>query len=413
MQKIALTVTSIDGVGGELLPVTTLLQSEFKFIKASDNVTEVSFSGFSNNGNGNYLFWDFDIDAFDPVTNPSFAREQVRIKINNVFQDGFGIFPIYADDDEPAAASYSVGRVDRQGDTIFYWLTYVPDNTHTPPFNPYDPDSAAEPDNVLVCNKYVKDNFGGLGAANYWYGENLYDVVPKVDGAAPEYIAGTPSDPKSFVWKEWVEDNFSADSNSFSLQGNELLVDKNITTVVVGKKYNNLNTAIAYAQSQSPGITNRWKIYIMPYMIGGSTGYTDNITIFPYIDLIGIGQVKLSCSVTQSGTWTGVPKSFWHNIDFERINTNQTLQGISFTNCNLYMWNLSSTHTLTLTTSQLKDTGLYVVQTGGTGIIATGTGNRVIGCYGNYNVAWDTSDKIYGYTYINDLTEVYFNGTSY
>lgn len=413
MQKIALTVTDLDG-DGDLIPVTTLAQADFKFIKASDNVTEISFSGFTNQGNGNYLFWGFDVDEFDPETNATFAREQIRIKINDTFQDGYGTFPIYHDEDEPAAASYSVGRVDRQGDTIFYWLTYVPDAGHSPPFNPYDPDSAAVPDDVLICNKYVKDNFGGLGASNYWYGgPNLYDVIPVVDGAAPEYIAGTPADARSFVWKEWVEDNFGTASSGWNLEANELLVDKSIASNVVGKKYNNLATAIAYATTQTPGITNRWKIYIMPYMIGATQGYTDNITITPYIDLIGIGQVKLSCGIIQSGTWTGVPKSFWKNIDFERINTNQTLQGISFDNCNLYNWNLSSTHTLTLTTCQLKNTGLYVVQTAGTGVIASGTGNRVIGCYGNYNVAWDTSDKIYGFSYINDLTEIYFNGTSY
>lgn len=413
MVKIAITVTDLDG-DSNLVPVTTLSSTDFKFIKAVDNVTEVTFSGFANNGNGNYLFWGFDVDPYLPPDETSQPQGiQVRVKINDVFQDGYGTFSVYADNDEPPSFSYSLSRVDREGDTVFYWLTYVPDAGHTPAFNPYDPDTAAEPDNVLVCNKYVKDNFAGLGANNYWFnGPNLYDVAPMIDGAAAEYLAGNPADEKSFVWKKWVEDNFGDAGAAWSVEGRALLVDKNITTNVVGKKYNNLATACAYAASQSPTTINRWKIYIIPYMVGGSSGYTDNITIVPGIDLIGVGQVKLSCSVTLSGTFTGQPKSFWKNIDFERINVNQTFEGISFDCCNLYMWNLSSTHTLTLTTCQLKNTGLFRFNTGGTGVLASGAGNRVIGCYGNQDISWDPTDKIYGYSHIDDATEYWFNGTS-
>jgi len=417
MQKLALTVTDIDVSGGELIPVTTLVQADFKFIKASDNVTEVDFTGFTNNGNGNYLFWGFDVPVYsvDLGTTGSPRGEQVRLKINDVFQDGYGTFNVYHDDDESPSFSFTYNRVDRDGDTVFYWITYVPDALHSPPFDPYDPSTAAFPDDVLVCNKYIVDNFGGLDSPNVWTGAaNTNYVTPTMADDSPEYLAGAPDFPSSLVWKSWIEDNFGSASAGWSIEGNALLVDKNLVSNVVGKKYNNLNTAIAYAQSQSPGILNRWKIYIMPYMIGNTQSYTDNLTVYPYIDLIGIGQVKLSCSITQSGSWSGVPKSFWKNIDFERVNTNQTLQSISFDNCNLYIWNVSSTHTLTITTSQLKNTGLYVIEETGTGIIASGTGNRVINCYGNYDISWDAStDKIYSYAHVDDVTEIYFNGTSY
>lgn len=409
MQKIALTVTDIDGVGGELIPVTTLIQSDFKFIKASDNVTEVAFTGFSNQGNGNYLFWGFDVDVFDPVTNSTFAREQVRIKINNVFQDGYGTFPIYHDDDEPAAASYSVGRVDRQGDTIFYWLTYVPDEDHDPTFDPYDPDTAADPDNVLVCNKYVKDNFGQLDGSNTgdkrWTGANEHFYTPIMATDSVEFIGGTPTYDNSFVWKKWVQDNFAAVSgNSFPINTNRLIVDSKQPSNFTGKIYTTISSALSYASSQTPAVNSRWEIFVMPHH---STGYSENITLPRWCSLIGLGRVRIlgSFDIASAGSWTGYDGKI-QNLEFKQSNVSYNIRQVFAQDCLFHANGASGEVNLLINGSQMVDCGFFVQNDVNIEITNSVKVNRIQGCYGNTNLSWLGTDKVYSYNYVaSDIWE--------
>ncbi len=171
MQKISITVTSLDG-DNNFVPHLGLEQSEFTFVLSSDGVTEVDFTGFEEVGSGNYNFWGFDVptaDPADPEYDPAFpfGRKQVKVKINGVLQPAYGNITVYADDDEPASTTYSIGRVDRFGDTMFNWLTYDPSGWVG---ESYDPDLAPDPDNVVPYRKWIKDNFVGMdgtGAQNF------------------------------------------------------------------------------------------------------------------------------------------------------------------------------------------------------------------------------------------------------
>jgi len=399
MQKLSLTVTDIDVVGGELIPIATLIQSNFKFIKASDNVTEVAFTGFSNIGNGNYLFWGFDVDV-STIDNPSFAREQVRLKINDVFQDGYGTFSVYHDDDEPASASYSVGRVDRQGDTIFYWLTYVPDDGHSPPFNPYDPDSAAEPDNVLVPRKWIEDNFGKLSGSNTgdkrWTGANENYFTPIMATDSTEYTVGIPTYDNSLVWKKWVTDNFAAVSgNSFPINTNRLIVDSKQPSNFTGKIYTTITAALSYASSQTPSASSRWEIFVMPHH---STGYAENITLPRWCSIIGLGRVRIlgSFDIASGGSWTGYDGKI-QNLEFKQSNDSYTLKQIFAQDCFFHANGASGEVNLLFNGAQLINCGFFVQNDVNIEVTNPVKINRVQNCYGNTLISWLSTDKIYSY----------------
>lgn len=407
MIKIALTVTDTD-LDNNLEPITSLVQSDFKFIDSTDNVTEITFSGFSNNSNGNYLFWGFDIDTYDPVTNPTYARKEVRVKIQNVFQDGYGTFPLYADGDEPPSASYSVGRVDREGDTVFYWLTYLPDAGHTPPFDPYDPDSAADPDNVLVPNKYIYDNYGKLDASNTgaraWSGANEFDYTPIISESSSEYIVGSPTYENSFVWKKWVEDNFGGvGNNSWPINVNRLVVDSKQTTNVVGKVYNTISAAISYAFGQTPSASSKWEIFIMPHH---STGYTENLTISRFIDLIGIGNVVITGSFNSNGsqTFTGYDSSL-KNLWVKGQNANIQLKNFKINDCIFWANGASGEVAFTIDGCQIINSGFYEQNDVDESTANTSKINRIINCFGNIPFTWQSGDKVYSYTTETDTIE--------
>lgn len=157
--KIPIQISQV--VGGNLQPVSTLSSSDFDIVLASDGVTPVPYSDFSNLGNGNYTFGTFTIPA-----STTAQGAQVQVKINGVLKSALGTFTVYPDNGEPWTSQKTVDlaaqRVDRAGDTIFNWLTYIPDGS----FNPMMPLTAAVASGVLVCYKYVNDNFATTGSVS-------------------------------------------------------------------------------------------------------------------------------------------------------------------------------------------------------------------------------------------------------
>ncbi|MBE2228248.1 MAG: hypothetical protein IAE93_12920 [Ignavibacteria bacterium] len=404
MQKLSLTVTDIDAVGGELIPITDLIQTDFKFVKASDNVTEVTFSGFANNGNGNYMFWGFDVEVYNPPTETSQPQGiQVRIKINDVFQDGYGIFNVYADNDEPPSYSYSYGRVDRQGDTLFYWLTYVPDEEHEPPFDPYDPDSASDPDNVLVPRKWIEDNFGKLSGSNTgdkkWTGANEHSFTPIMATDATEYIVGVPSYDNSLVWKKWVYDNFAAISgNSVPINTNRLIVDSKQASNFTGKIYTTISSAISYAISQTPSASSRWEIFVMPHH---STGYSEDILLPRWCSVIGLGRVRIlgSFDIVSPGSWTGYDAKIM-NLEFQQSNESYTLRNLNVADCLFHANGASGEVNLLLNGCQFTNCGFICQNDVNIEITNPVKINRVVNCIGNIDLTWLGTDKVYSYNYI-------------
>lgn len=74
-----------------------------------------------------------------------------------------------------------------------------------------------------------------------------------------------------------------------------IIVDSNISSDIAGIKYAKIQDAINYAQTQAPGSTNKFTILISPSK--NISGYSENITLQPYVDLFGLGLVKISGSI--------------------------------------------------------------------------------------------------------------------
>jgi hypothetical protein len=150
----------------------------------------------------------------------------------------------------------------------------------------------------------------------------------------------------------------------------------------------------------SPGATNRWTIFVIP---SENPYYTDNFTWYDYIDLIGLGMVDVNNTThtppysifTRSGAMTDKNVKA-ENINFHSLDANVDLQKMILTNCNIRVELDNYAPELNIHDSQCKNTGFY--QIGGATIIVTGA-NRIIGCYGNYNILWTSSDDVMNYNY--------------
>lgn len=405
MQKIAITVTTLDE-DNNFVPLTGLEQSEFTFVLSSDSVTEVDFTGFEEVGGGNYNFWGFDVptaDPADPEYDPAFpfGRKEVKVKINGVLQPAYGNLTVYPDNDEPCSTSYSIGRVDRFGDTMFSWLTYDPENWVG---GSYDPDLAPDPDNVIVYKKWIEDNFGKLSGSNTgdkkWIGANEHSFTPIMATDSTEYIVGQPSYDNSLVWKKWVQDNFSTVSgNSFPINTNRLIVDSKAPANYSGKIYQTIQGAIAYASSQTPSATSKWQIFIMPHH---STGYAEDITLIRFVELFGMGKVTITGSLSTthgvSQTWTGYDAKL-ENVIFNTVNKNISLKNLKGYDCIFKINGSSGEVNLVIDGAQLKDCGIFLQNDVNDELYNNVKVNRIQNCFGNTDLEWLSTDKVYSYNF--------------
>lgn len=406
MQKIGLTVTTLDG-DENYTPQTGLEQSDFSFVLASDSVTAVGFSGFEEIGGGNYNFWNFDIptaDPADPEYDPAFpfGRKQVKVKINGVIQPAYGNITVYADNDEPASTSYSIGRVDRFGDTMFNWLTYDPSGWVG---SSYDPENAPDSTNVVPYKAWIENKFGKLDGSNTadkrWTGANEYQYTPIMALDSTEYIVGIPAYDNSLVWKKWVQDNFSTLSgNTFPINGNRIIVDSKASSNVTGKIYQTIQGAISYASTQTPSATSKWEIFIMPHH---STGYAEDITLIRFVELFGLGKVlitgKLATTHGVSQTWTGYDARL-ENIFFNTVNKDINLKNLKSFDCIFKTNGSGGEVNLIIDGAQMQNSGIYLQNDVNVEIYNSVKVNRIQNCFGNANLVWLSTDKVYSFNYL-------------
>jgi hypothetical protein len=345
MNKIGLTVADV--VSGNFVPHTGLEISNFEFVLASDDVTTVTFTGFAEIGNGNYVFYGFDVPTVNGTTHLAPYLE-VKVKIGGTIQNGYGIITIYHDNDEPVSQSYTDMRADRNGDTMFGWLT--------------------------------QDNVNWRGAT----------------------ALTSPAD-YNLVHKKWVADNYAtiaAINSTFPLDSNRIVVDSKATVNITGKVYQTISGAIDYAHTYgSPSITNRWQIIVLPSHTGQ---YIENFYWYDFIDIIGLGWVKVTNTAgyslfIRSGSFTDY-NCRAVNLQFEQTDENLEFKLMLMHNCSAVMIEDSYSPVLSLNQSQYVNCNFSGI--GGYSVI-TGKGNHVFNCTGGYNVAWDGSDKTYNWAYIS------------
>jgi|GEM_PF-4044186 len=447
MQKLAITVTDV--VDNQIVPITNLEQGSFKFVKSSDNSTEIVFIGFYNNGNGNYLFWGFDVPAYE--TQPNFPETyQVRLKINNVFQDGYGVFNVYRDEREPNGQGVLWGRLDRgiSGqdpnagcDSIFGLINYDAAVTlaNLTPF-----------DGSLVHKKWVTDNYqplvsGGfvtLASAQFisgkktFSGGNVFDLGASTDKfrlqmnsnppnggvigldakyqssskmlfdfyssdikatnlfiptTASKYISGTPAN-NDFVWKKWVVNNF-APLTQTTWSSKTVYIDSNATENISGKIYTTVSAAITeLLELEPPTSSTRWTIIVKQPKEGY---YDESVSLPEYFNLIGEGQVKITGQFSRAGSLFSAITSKVQGITFESDGSHD-VGGVEAVDC---VFN-SVSDNVVITKSILRNSGLYAG-----GFITSADNNKIINGFGNKDITWQTHDKVY--TYVFDTTDNY------
>jgi len=419
MQKITITVSTIDG-DNNFVPYENLEQSDFKFIKASDNVTEVGFTGFSDNGNGNYTFWSFAVDTFESINSSSYPeRIDVRLKINNVFQDSYGIITVYRDDRQPVGKGYVDGRVDRGvggqnpndgADTIFGLVQY--DGTVTL-------GDVVPTDGSLIHKQYADGRYGRLGSSNVWTGATnqfeaglfhdtvyLEDVVTgqdfQMETLSNLYLGVEEPANNNLVWKKWIIDHYgtSGSPTGFPINANRLIVDSKASSNIAGKIYQTIQGAISYASSQVPSASSKWVIYILPHH---STGYNETVTLIRFCDLVGLGSVVLtgtftSTAVTGAQTWTNYDSRI-ENLVLSTIDKDIYLRQLRIKDCQFRANGAGGEVNLILDGSELLDCGIYLQNDVNIEVNNTTKINRVKGTYGNTNIIWLSTDKVYSYNF--------------
>src|SRR4030095_3212203 len=116
-----------------------------------------------------------------------------------------------------------------------------------------------------------------------------------------------PEDNQDAATKFYCDTNFLSLQNRLMIfSGSVLLVDYALSSNITGTRYNTIQGAIDYANSQTPTGTNRWTIFITPHKNNANyTGYDEALTLYKHIDLIGLGKVMCKITFSYSGTWTG------------------------------------------------------------------------------------------------------------
>lgn len=222
---------------------------------------------------------------------------------------------------------------------------------------------------------------------------------PAISPTSTWYISGTPGADQSLVWKKYVVDNFMPNDASFDsmvvIRTNRLYVDSKLAADLAGKQYNDIGSAITYAQTQTPGASSRWEIYILPNQ-GGV--YQESITLPDFIDLIGVGMVGIRGGFSRSGSVA--LSSRCENIYFEVYDLSHVVTRVKAYNC---IWqtlvDAGSGGQITITSCQLKDCGLFGNYDEAGDDIISAQNNLVINCFGNHPVAWYSNDKVLGYNY--------------
>ena len=194
-----------------------------------------------------------------------------------------------------------------------------------------------------------------------------------------------PEDAQDAATKNYCDTNFLTLQNRLMIfSGNVLLVDYALSSNVTGKRYNTIQGAIDYVNSQSPTGTNRWKIYITPHKNNANyTGYYEALTLYKHIDLIGLGKVMCKISFAYSGTWTGGQFAKIQNLIVKPAeDTSVILRGLECYDSVFSIKAENATPVLSLENSQFLRCGFFIQGRPDASLVSADN-NRFIQCFGN------------------------------
>lgn len=169
---------------------------------------------------------------------------------------------------------------------------------------------------------------------------------------------------------------------------NILMVDSQIAADIAGIKYNTIQEAINYAQSQTPSATSRWTVFIVPHK-NKTTGYNENITLQAYVDLSGLGLAKITGTISGGNANTTL-----YNL-FCMYDGNYSISSVKAFNSyfQAYQSTPNGGYTLTVTACTLISCGLLSYAGTGPAVISGGTNVFVGGCWSNCDLQLASTDK--------------------
>ena len=217
-----------------------------------------------------------------------------------------------------------------------------------------------------------------------------------------------PEDPQDAVTMNFSDNNYLRFASSlFMFSGNVLLVDYALSSNVTGKRYNTIQGAIDYANSQSPGGTNRWKIFITPHKNNSYyTGYYEPLTMYKNIDLIGLGKVMCKVTFAYSGSWYGGYYAKLQNLFVKPdIDGTITLRGVECYDSVFSIEADNATPSISLENSQFSQCGFFIKGRPDAAINSNGD-NKFFSCFTNVDTAGflGAGDKSCGFDFIDDDT---------
>jgi len=226
-------------------------------------------------------------------------------------------------------------------------------------------------------------------------GIDFVGTLPKgyqYSGEDPVYLP--PTNNFHLTPKQYVD---SVIGYGISAGQNLVIVDPQRAADITGYVYRNIRDAIDYAYTQSPGASNRWVVLVMPNK--NPDGYTTDLTLYDYIDLIGLDMIKLSCSVTRSGAMND-KNCRLENFMIELTDKSISVKKMRVVNCVFKVTEDNSVSNISVEGSQLKDCGLFVFGSGvAESIPHGGIYNRFYNCFGNYNISFNLNDQVIDYNY--------------
>jgi hypothetical protein len=353
-------------------PVTGLTASNIKFRKSpygtGDEITGVTVNEIGSQGN-------YKIAGFT-------MWQKAKLYINGILQDWWG--EQFTGD--PANNFVDFGSAQ----TVSGPKTFSGNNTHS------GSNSFSGVNTFSGANTHSGNNtFSGR---NTFTDNNTFSVSaiiadPKIDNAGHLYGSNNPA-ADNLIWK-----NFS-DQAYLGIQQNRIVVDNKAAADIAGKLYRSVKDAVNYAYNNgSPSINNRWEIFVIPHP---SAVYTEDFYWYDFIDIIGLGWVKIRNTggrslFIRSGAMTDRNVKAV-NLHFENTDTNLNFQKMIVDNCSVVMIEDSFSPVLTLEDSQFRNTYFGNI---GLGTITVTGSNRVINCTGGSNISWGIGNLVYNYVFID------------
>lgn len=453
-------LTFQESISGVANFVTGLTQADITFVRADNHSTVVDYTFFDEIGDGQYKFGTFDVPevSLNLITgqwNPSVVL--VLPRISGVIQQGFSEIAVWNDAYIPVSTGDVYPRVDKLGDTVLNHLTYDISLSGVNGFDPFNipqdsyyrfrlpavgwvlntlsaslsginttgslsgyattsslsgyvttntEQTITGPKTFYLSSSGFKmqmqstpPNGGVYGweskplAANQMLHDFKNSAVTgtgsflcstaSINTSSSKYIVGNPSN-NDFVWKKWVSDNFTPLAGGYNSY--TIIVDPT-APVVLGKQYPTINGAIADVTA-SLSITERYTLLVKQ---PDESVYTEDIEVPDWLNIIGEGQIKIFGQLTRTGASPDISSKLENLYFVNNIAAAHDVDRFHVTNC---VFDVNGS--VVITDSICNGSGFY----GST--ITSGNGNRIMNCFGNQSVAWQSSDRIYSYNYIVD-----------